>query len=530
MDLQHDMRHRVFVKHLYMSVTENQLSKELKKIDADEGLYNVYLVKRGTFDENKTINGFLSYETAEQVQKVISLLSGQTLGGLAKWPIEADVAYPRKSGRYSSDVPQGHAPAVPMQQAAPPPFDPKGTQPTYAVEAQFLPKVRSIGLPETPVPPFFPKAQSMVQPFPPMAWPTQPGYMPEPLGASKAPPWRSEPAIAPAVSKAEASPEGAHSKRRPSTKPELPKKRNTENQKEGDAYKKEEVADTPRHHDQAGEEEAPEEVAATYVSRLKEALEQETWDEDDEDFGDFMAKPVDHDLYTDVDERDEQDEAMKPVMGKREDNLTEKEALESPEQRGQAFQQEEPEEADKEATGGTPTSPHSEKLRRAGEATKKEMQERTRSQELQPDNEHKKRKKEPKREVKQRRTRSPIPSPTTTESQSRRSTSTSGRRSRSRRRQRSRRRRDSRCRRAKSAKRQKKDKKDHRRWVGEKVRCHLGDGGFCTDKLNMFHLSWTQPSQTKTIDFRGLVVFSQSWWGQILESNPKGKIKMTMLS
>ena len=474
MDLQHDMRHRVFVKHLYMSVTENQLSKELQKIDADEGLYNVYLFKRGTFDENKTINGFLSYETAEQVQKVISLLSGQTLGGLAKWPIEADVAYPRKSGRYSSDVPQGHVPAVPMQQSAPLPLDPRGSQPTYAVEAPFLPKGHSTVHPETQLAPFFAKTQSMVQPFPPMTWPTQPGYMPESLGASTMhtpPPWKrgSEPTIAPALSKAEASPEGAHSKTKPSTRPASPKKENTENQKEGvgDAYKKEEVDDTPRHHDQAGEEQTPEEVAAMYVSKLKEALlEQEAWDEDDEDFGDFMAKPVENDFYNSPDESLE-DEAVKP----------EKEALESPEkeerqsegqtgpgaeQRGQASQQEEPEEADKEATGGTPTSPHSEKLRRAGEATKKEMQERTHSHE-QHDNQHKKRKTDPKREVKQRRARSPTPGPTTTESESRRSTSTSGRRSRSRRRQRSRRRRDSRCRRAKSAKRQKKDKKDHRR-------------------------------------------------------------------
>ena len=91
-------------------------------------------------------------------------------------------------------------------------------------------------------------------------------------------------------------------------------------------------------------------------------MEQEAWDEDDEDFGDFMAKPVENDFYNSPDESLE-DEAVKP----------EKEALESPEkeerqsegqtgpgaeQRGQASQQEEPEEADKEATGGTPTSPH----------------------------------------------------------------------------------------------------------------------------------------------------------------------------
>ena len=92
--------HRVFVKHLYMSVSEHDLVEQMNYLGATEGLYNVYLVKRGRYDPNKSINGFLSYCTEEQCQVVIEILQGSYLNGLAKFPIEADFAVPRKSGRY----------------------------------------------------------------------------------------------------------------------------------------------------------------------------------------------------------------------------------------------------------------------------------------------------------------------------------------------------------------------------------------------------------------------------------------------
>ena len=68
---------RVFLKHLFMSTTESQLRGELSKLDADEGLQQVHLVKRGRFDNTRTINGFLTYNTKAQVDKAVDLLQGQ---------------------------------------------------------------------------------------------------------------------------------------------------------------------------------------------------------------------------------------------------------------------------------------------------------------------------------------------------------------------------------------------------------------------------------------------------------------------
>ena len=93
--------HRVFLKHLYMGVTEKQLMDELEKADASKGLYFVKLNKQGLFDANRSINCFLSYETAEQVRDAIQKLHGHMLSGLAKFPLEADVAYPRARRKLS---------------------------------------------------------------------------------------------------------------------------------------------------------------------------------------------------------------------------------------------------------------------------------------------------------------------------------------------------------------------------------------------------------------------------------------------
>ena len=101
--------HRVFLKHLYMGVTEKQLMDELEKADASKGLYFVKLNKQGLFDAKRSINCFLSYETAEQVQDAIQKLHGHMLSGLAKFPLEADVAYPRRNGGYFSRQDEWHA-------------------------------------------------------------------------------------------------------------------------------------------------------------------------------------------------------------------------------------------------------------------------------------------------------------------------------------------------------------------------------------------------------------------------------------
>ena len=42
--------HRVFVKHLYMSTTEHDMVEQMNYLNATEGLYNVYLVKRGLME------------------------------------------------------------------------------------------------------------------------------------------------------------------------------------------------------------------------------------------------------------------------------------------------------------------------------------------------------------------------------------------------------------------------------------------------------------------------------------------------
>ena len=81
---------RVFLKHLYMSATEHQLRDELASLNVDEGLIQVHLVKRGKFDGQKTINCFLTYSTKAQQNRAVDVLQGQLLGGLAKYPAEAD--------------------------------------------------------------------------------------------------------------------------------------------------------------------------------------------------------------------------------------------------------------------------------------------------------------------------------------------------------------------------------------------------------------------------------------------------------
>ena len=91
--------HRVFLKHLYMSVTEHDMVEQMDYLKATDGLYNVYLVKRGQYDGNKSINAFLSYQTEDQCRAAIEILNGSYLNGLAKYPLEADFAVPRKTGR-----------------------------------------------------------------------------------------------------------------------------------------------------------------------------------------------------------------------------------------------------------------------------------------------------------------------------------------------------------------------------------------------------------------------------------------------
>ena len=91
---------RLFLKHIYMSTTEHDMVEQMNYLRATDGLYNVYLVKRGTFDPNKSINAFLSYQTEDQCMAAMEILNGSYLGGLAKYPLEVDLAVPRKTQRY----------------------------------------------------------------------------------------------------------------------------------------------------------------------------------------------------------------------------------------------------------------------------------------------------------------------------------------------------------------------------------------------------------------------------------------------
>ena len=67
-------------------------------------LRNSYLVKRGQYDANKSVNGFLTYQTEEQCARVIELLQGSYIKGLAKFPVEMDWAWPRQNGRYFAQM------------------------------------------------------------------------------------------------------------------------------------------------------------------------------------------------------------------------------------------------------------------------------------------------------------------------------------------------------------------------------------------------------------------------------------------
>ena len=156
---------RVFLKHLFMSTTESQLRGELSKLDADEGLQQVHLVKRGRFDNTRTINGFLTYNTKAQVDKAVDLLQGQMLGGLCKYPAEVDQAYPRNiTGRYydanvGAAFTVGSGPPQPSTAAPTPPPMPRPTPPVTLRPTMYqFPPIPPMGtqfMPPCPAPPPF---------------------------------------------------------------------------------------------------------------------------------------------------------------------------------------------------------------------------------------------------------------------------------------------------------------------------------------------------------------------------------------
>ena len=90
----------MFCKHVYMSATEAGIHEQLSFLGVSEGCYGIQLVKRGSFDPNKTCNKFLTYASKEQCDACIEALQGSLLNGLCKFPMEVDPAIPRRNNTY----------------------------------------------------------------------------------------------------------------------------------------------------------------------------------------------------------------------------------------------------------------------------------------------------------------------------------------------------------------------------------------------------------------------------------------------
>lgn len=212
--------HRVFLKHLYMSVTEKDLLEAMTKLGVGDGVVNVALIKKGRFDANRTINAFITYEEESQMAAAIETLRGELLNGWAKYPAEAEVAYPRRSGNYwfreprqevekkEHDDEQQQEPEYKSEMPAPaplPPAWPPGPLPPHMAmyrhpppfvhgwaPPQFVPAPAPQWIPAIPQPQFFP-------PAPPPDWvPPNPEVQPatsqsKAKGFQPAPPWRDAP-------------------------------------------------------------------------------------------------------------------------------------------------------------------------------------------------------------------------------------------------------------------------------------------------------------------------------------------------
>lgn len=190
---------RVFLKHLFMSVTEHELRTALEELGATTGLYNVQLIKKGQFDSNRTINGFLSYREKSQVMEMVQLLNGKMLRGLTKYPLEADVAYPRKSGRYWAEMAiptvkeEEGIPAPVTPPLVPPPVGPPlpSAVPVRAGHPLHGPPLPPPTMPPGPVHPGPVQWQPAMVPMPQWSPPFFGGFRPQwhPMPSLVQPPW-----------------------------------------------------------------------------------------------------------------------------------------------------------------------------------------------------------------------------------------------------------------------------------------------------------------------------------------------------
>ena len=94
--------HRMIVKHLWFATTVKDLERELRAVGAHEGYQAAQIIKRGSYDPQKTSTAFIVYGSLTQVTNAISRVQQTLINGLCKFPCEADIAYPRsKSSSYS---------------------------------------------------------------------------------------------------------------------------------------------------------------------------------------------------------------------------------------------------------------------------------------------------------------------------------------------------------------------------------------------------------------------------------------------
>ena len=88
------MSHRVFLRNLIPHVSSRALQKAVVDLGLGAGLYRAQIFRPNNSVVSGIANGYLSYETAEQVTSAIQELDGRIIPNVSVDPIGGEVAEP----------------------------------------------------------------------------------------------------------------------------------------------------------------------------------------------------------------------------------------------------------------------------------------------------------------------------------------------------------------------------------------------------------------------------------------------------
>ena len=88
------MSHRVFLRNLIPRVSSRVLQRAVVDLGLGAGLYRVQIFRPNNSVVSGVANGYLSYETAEQVTSAIQELDGRIIPNVSVDPIGGEVAEP----------------------------------------------------------------------------------------------------------------------------------------------------------------------------------------------------------------------------------------------------------------------------------------------------------------------------------------------------------------------------------------------------------------------------------------------------